>query len=57
MQGQWYTKIIKVGNSYGVILPVHYLRMLKLDKERQWVKIGVNNRTASINIAKTKKPK
>jgi len=57
MKTDWVTKVIKIGNSYGVILPVHYLRLLKLDKPHQFVKIGLNNRTGSITIAKTKKPK
>ncbi len=57
MRGQWITKIIKIGNSYGVILPVQYLRMLKMDKSNQYVRVDINNRSNSIVIAKTKKPK
>jgi len=57
MRADWYTKIIKVGNSFGVVLPIHILRLYQMDKQKQWVKIKMSPRGDSITIAKAKKPK
>lgn len=57
MRLQWYTKIIKVGNSFGAILPVQILRLMKMDKKGQWVKISMSPKGDTILVTKTKKPK
>ncbi len=57
MRAQWHTKTVKIGNSYGVILPVHLLRLLKMDRKGQWVKISPSPRGNIILVEKSKKPK
>lgn len=53
----WVSRIIRIGNSYGVILPIDYLRYLKMNNTKQWIKISINQRTKNIIITKVKKPK
>ena len=57
MRQDWVSKIQKFGNSYGVILPINYLRFLKMDSTKQWVSIVIDNRSKKIVISKAKKPK
>jgi len=57
MSPDWYTKIIDIGNSKGVILPKVLLKLLDIDQKGSWVKVSVNSRSKSIQITKTKKPK
>lgn len=57
MKTQWHTKIIKVGNSYGVILPIYILRLLGMAKHGQWVKIDISPRGKTVLVSKSKKPK
>lgn len=57
MQNQWHTKIIKIGNSYGAILPIYILRLLGMGKQGQWVKISISPRGKTILVSKSKKPK
>ena len=57
MTPDWYTKIIDIGNSKGVILPKVLLKLLEIDQKGSWVKVSVNSRSKNIQVAKTKKPK
>jgi len=57
MTPDWYTKIIDIGNSKGVILPKVLLKLLDIDQKGSWVKVSVNSRSKSIQVTKTKKPK
>jgi antitoxin component of MazEF toxin-antitoxin module len=57
MKAQWHTKIIKVGNSFGVILPLHLLRLINSAKQGQWVKITLSPRGQTLLISRSKKPK
>ena len=57
MTPDWYTKIVDIGNSKGVILPKMLLKLLEIDQKGSWVKISVNHRSKSIQVSKTKKPK
>jgi len=57
MTPDWYTKIIDIGNSKGVILPKVLLKLLDIDQKGSWVKVSINARSKSIQVTKTKKPK
>jgi antitoxin component of MazEF toxin-antitoxin module len=57
MRSEWYTKIIQVGNSQGVIVPKVLLRLLDLNKKGTWVKVSISPRSKSILVSKTKKPR